>query len=116
MRLVLLTGAAFALIVGCSNPAGGDTCGASGADVVIDAQDVGGFSPATVTVTAGQLVCWQNLGTKTHTVTTTTPASDTIDGTLAPHYLVTHVFSRTGSDISYHCTYHSTETGLVQVR
>jgi plastocyanin len=109
--------AALAIGAACSTTSGGDTCRASGADVVIDAQDAGGFSPAAVTVTARQLVCWQNLGTITHSVTTVTPASDTIDLSLAPHFLVTHTFGTAGSDISYYCSYHrATETGVIHVR
>ena len=117
MRLAFLFLAA-ALVIGlaCNNLTGGNTCKAVAADVSIDARDQGGFSPTPVTVSSVDRVCWQNLGTITHTVTTVVPATDTIDEALPPDAVFDHVFSTRGSDIHYYCKYHPAETGLIQVR
>jgi plastocyanin len=118
MQRSLWCGAALvvAAALACNNPSGGDTCKSVGANVTIDAHDQGGFTPTPITVTAGQSVCWQNLGSVTHTVTTVLPATDTVDAALPPGALFVHTFS-TITDINYYCVYHqATEQGVLHVR
>ena len=117
MRIALLLAAGWASVLACNNPSGGNTCKSIGADVTIDVGDQGGFSPNPVTITAGQRVCWENVGTITHTVTTLVPATDSINEALPPNAVFDHTFSRKGADVNYYCAYHQqTEQGLIQVR
>ncbi|HEX4573530.1 MAG TPA: hypothetical protein VH158_00265 [Gemmatimonadales bacterium] len=90
---------------------GGNTCAGVVAQQVINATDNQTFVPASVTVTAGQTVCWQNQGTLTHSVT-----HDTIDVALPPNYVYVETMGKAGVNLSYHCRYHSSMTGLIAVR
>ena len=72
------------------------------------------FSPATVTITAGDSVTWTNNTSSTpHTSTSDTGAWDsgTIDGGAS----FTHTFSTAGT-FAYHCNFHPQMTGTVVVQ
>jgi plastocyanin len=118
MRRTLLCAAALMLAVGlaCNNPSGGNSCRSVAADVTIVIRDAGGFSPTPVLVSKGQVVCWENPGSVTHSVVTSVPATDTVDGVLPPNSLIEHTFNQAPSDITYHCGYHPAEQGTIQVR
>ena len=107
----------------CNNPNGtGGGCSTTGADVTINAQDNLTFDKPSLTISKGQEVCWQNLGTAFHTVTATSavPADSNwtaaaFDHQLNPGLIVSHVFSTVG-DYSYHCSIHAGMTGTISVR
>lgn len=65
-----LLGAGVAVGVACSNPTGnGNGCGGNGTNVVtITAHDNHTFTPLNATVSVGQQICFQNLGSVVHTV------------------------------------------------
>jgi plastocyanin len=80
---------------------------------LVQMQPANAFAPLSVTVSAGQTVTWQNVGTVPHTTTSDTPAWDI---TLNPGQTYTRTFSTaTGSPFTYHCTIHPTMTGTVVV-
>jgi plastocyanin len=110
------------LLMACSGEPGGQGsgCQSTGADQTISGQDNNTFDRPNVTITKGDRVCWQNLGTVAHTVTAEFNASDTtwnIDGQLNPDLVVLKTFSTIG-DYFYHCTFHraSGMTGVIHVR
>jgi plastocyanin len=79
-----------------------------------------GFSPATITVTAGSTVTWTNTGTVIHSVTAdgggfdsspTCPTGPCID----PGSSYSHVFTTAGT-FTYHCRVHSNMHGTVIVK
>jgi plastocyanin len=118
MPRCLWCAAAIVVAVGlaCNNPSGGNSCRSVAADVTIDIHDAGGFSPTPVLVNKGQVVCWENPGSVTHSVITSVPATDTINEVLPPNTLFEHTFTQAPSDITYHCGYHPTEQGVITVR
>jgi LPXTG-motif cell wall-anchored protein len=59
------------------------------------------FSPATITIKAGDTITWTNAGTIPHTAT----GSGFDSGTLNPGQSFSHTFTSVGT-ISYHCTFH----------
>ena len=74
------------------------------------------FSPAGITVPVNAIVKWTNLDSTTHTVTSTTvPTNGTFDSQLNPGASVCMKFSSAGS-FSYHCSIHTTMTGMVTVQ
>lgn len=76
-----LLGAGVAVGVACSSePTGnGNGCGGNGANVVvITAHDNFTFTPPSVTVNAGQQICFQNLGSVVHTVDPDSVPQDSI--------------------------------------
>jgi plastocyanin len=91
----------------------GNNCRANGADIVIDTRDAGAFEPQSIQVQVGQEVCWQNLGTVSHTITADEP-DDSIDVVLPPTFIYSHGFGII-RDFNYHCTTHG-ESGVVKVR
>jgi plastocyanin len=105
----------------CSgDPAGqGNGCQSTGADVTINAQDNLTFDKPSVPISKTQSVCWQNLGTTTHTVTAdpALPADTTwtINSTLTSNIGVLRSFGTVG-DYPYHCAFHAGMRGLIQVR
>lgn len=114
LTLPILTVIAGATILAaCDEPSGGNTCASVGG-VPVDAQDNQTFVPSPVTITAPEKVCWQNLGTLTHTITGDL-VSDSIDITLPPNYTFSRSFPQ-GKDFAYHCRFHTGMTGLVQSR
>ncbi len=120
--LVLAAGVAVALA--CGNPSGeGNGCAGTGAQIVINAQD-NQFVPARVTISKGQTVCWQNVGSAQHTVTATSVSlttdsswsADSVNQTLQPHSgIFIRTFSLQNANYFYKCTLHN-ETGEIDVR
>ena len=116
--------AGVAVALACGNPAGeGNGCAGTGAQFVINAQDNQTFTPQITTVTHGESVCWQNLGSIAHTVTATTVSpvdsswsADSVNLQLNPGSLVLRTFSRAGYNYFYKCSIHPTMTGEIQVR
>lgn len=108
------------VFMACSEPGGeGNGCQSTAADQTLNALDNLTFDRPNVTITAGERVCWQNLGSVNHTVTAEPNISDstwTIDGQLNPNLVVLKTFPKIG-DYSYHCTFHqATMTGVIHVR
>lgn len=109
--LTVVVGAA--ILAACDEPSGGNTCASTGAPTV-DARNDSTFLPASLTITPGQRVCWQNLTSLTHTMTSNVVA-DSIDITLPPNFTFTQGFG-TVQDFNYHCRFHPGMVGLIQVR
>jgi len=61
------------------------------------------FSPATITVTAGTTITWQNFDNIVHTSTSDSTGWNT--GDIQPGASKTAVFNTQGT-FKYHCTYH----------
>ena len=124
-RLLTAVVIAGVLVTGwsCGNPSGqGNGCASTGAKVTINAQDNQTFDKPAVTVTKGDRVCWQNFGTKAHTVTATSASpADTnwttaaFDRQLNPDQVVIANFGNVGNYF-YHCVLHPGMTGEVDVR
>ena len=118
MKIVLLGMCATAALVAfaaCDTPSGGNTCG-SVAGVPVDATDDSSFVPTPVQITPTQRVCWQNLGTLTHSITADDLLADSIDITLPPNFTYSTSWGTAGKDFSYHCRFHTGMTGVVHVR
>jgi amicyanin len=71
------------------------------------------YSPATVTITAGDTVTWTNEDAVVHTATSTTGAFDTGDLAQGESYSVTFTTSGT---YAYLCTPHPSMTGQIVVQ
>jgi len=81
----------------------------------VDAVGTTSFNPATVTITANQVVRWTNTSGVAHTVTSTTvPANGTFDAALANNSSVCLKFTSAGA-FNYRCNIHPVMTGLVTV-
>ena len=121
MNLGIPVALSTVLLMACSDPGGqGSGCQSTGADQTINGQDSRTFDRPNVTITRGERVCWQNLGTVPHTITAEFNASDTtwnIDGQLNPNLVVLKTFTTIG-DYNYHCTFHQASgmTGVIHVR
>jgi len=122
-RIGLMLIAVLGVGLACkSSPSGnGNDCKTTTASVIIDAQDNLSFSIPSATVSVGQSVCWQNLGSMAHTVTSDPTASDTtwhFEAQLNPNYVVISTFSKVNVDYSYHCRFHQAQgmTGVIHVR
>ncbi len=113
MKLALFAGLALGLLAACDKNGTGNTCVSTGA-ITVDMKDDSTYVPASVTITPTQKVCWQNLGTVTHTMTSDV-VTDSIDITLPPDYTYTKGFG-TVQDFNYHCRFHPGMTGAVHVR
>jgi plastocyanin len=79
-----------------------------------------GFSPATITVTAGTTVTWTNTGGVIHSVTSDTGAFDSSPSCPAgacinPGSSYSHVFATAGT-FAYHCRVHSNMHGTIIVK
>ena len=73
------------------------------------------FSPAVITVTAGTVVTWTNLGSYAHTTTSDVGSLDPWDsGSLSTNGTFTRTFNTPGT-YGYHCTIHPTMQGTVVV-
>ena len=70
------------------------------------------FSPSSITIAPGDTVTWTNSDSTTHTVTGNNGSWGS--GGLANGQTYTHQFNETG-DYSYHCSIHSSMTGIVHV-
>jgi len=108
---------------GCSgDPAGqGNGCQSTSPDVTINARDNNTFDPPSPTISATEIVCWQNFGTASHTVTSDpslpAPPDSTwnLNATLNSNTVVSRAFSTVG-DYPYHCTFHPGMQGTIFVR
>jgi len=124
-QICLLLGGALVVGLGCkSTPSGNGTgCKSTAATQTIEAGDNQTFTPSSPTISRGQSVCWENLGTASHTVTALVTVSygttvDTLwnsDAQLNPDLVVLAAFNTTGN-YPYHCRIHSGMTGVIQVR
>ena len=82
------------------------------------------FGPDSITISAGQAVEWSNSGPSTHTVTSNTgawnsatlapPSGTDPYGGMASGGSFTRTFATAGT-YHYHCSIHSTMTGVVVV-
>ena len=107
------------LVAGCSKSSGPSSpYGASSAPVppsqpntVVMANVA--FSPASITVSAGTMITWQNNDGVNHTSTSDNGVWDT--GTVAPGQSKTTVFNTKGT-FPYHCNVHPMMTGTVIVQ
>ncbi len=107
-----------------STPSGnGSGCKTTTAAQTIEAADNLTFSPSSPTISRGQSVCWENLGSTSHTVTALVTVSNgtkvdtlwAIDAQLNPDLVVLAVFDTLGN-YPYHCRIHQGMTGVIQVR
>ena len=89
-------------------------CANSGAADTVSATDSYAFAPASVTITVGQSVCWQNTGLLIHTVTDNATNGVRFNGNLPGGQTFVHTFTFGGS-FSYHCNNHLNMTGTVTV-
>ena len=122
---VLTVAAGVVAALSCGNPSGeGNGCAGTGASIVISAQDNQTFVPNVVTISAGQSVCWQNNGSKAHTVTATSVTGvndsswtqDSVNAQLNNGSLFLRAFSRINGNYFYKCSIHIGMTGEIQVR
>jgi len=115
MRILRFIGvAALVAFAACSKSiygggGGGSPCAGQGADVVVSATSVLTFSPESILITTGKKVCWQNVASFDHTVTSDT--GTVLGSTLAGGTFYTHTFGSTGT-VTYHCTIHQS-SGMV---
>jgi len=98
---VRVTAAGVACSDDSTGPAG--ACAGRGADFVVDGTDGLRFSPANLTIAAGQTVCWQNRGTQFHTVTS--DDGTTFNSNLGAGAFFVRTFATAGS-FPYHCIPH----------
>jgi plastocyanin len=121
MRVIgLVLGAALVVGLACkSTPSGnGSGCKSTGANVTIDITN-SGFANPNVTISPGQKVCWENVGTLTHSITADPTLADTswhLDATIGTDQAVLYPFSISPVNYAYHCRFHAGETGVVQTR
>ena len=89
-----------------------DLCAGSGAAVTVTAADNYTFTPASITVSSGQSVCWQNTGHLNHTVI---DAGGRFSFSLPAGQTVVYTFLGTQPSYVYRCGIHSTMTGTTTV-
>ena len=112
--LAALTALALSACFGIGPPPPGTVAGvARVVHVLDDPVNVGDFSPATVTITAGQSVAWINDSGDWHSVTFVGPGMPNLRS-LPPKGVWVHTFPRPGV-FRYHCLYHSPMEGTVVV-
>ena len=114
MKVLIGAALVVAFLAACDKAGTGNTCVSTGA-VVVDAKDNQTFDPASLQITQTQSVCWQNLGTLTHSITSDNVLADSIDITLPPDFTFTKGFG-TIQDFSYHCRFHAGMVGVIHVR
>ena len=95
-----------------SSTAPAQSCGSSGASANINATGSLNFSPKSATITHGQSVCWENVATFTHTVTSDDGTS--FDTNLPAGNRFIYTFANPGT-FTYHCKIHSGMTGTITV-
>lgn len=106
-------GSVVLALAACSNSTGTTaSCANSGAAVTVRAVGTTAFSPDSVSITAGESVCWENTTGVNHTVTADDGTS--FDSALPNGGTYIHVFSAAGTS-AYHCTIHPVMTGKVTV-
>ncbi len=113
MRMVYVAGVAIALMAAAckSSTSVANSCGSSGANANANTTSSNNFSPATITITAGQKVCWQNSSAVAHTVTDDGGAFDI---NLPVGNIYVHTYATAGT-FPYHCKIHAGMTGTVVV-
>ena len=136
MRSILGFGVGIAVLgaAACSSSTSvAGACSGSGAAATVSATDGLVFSPASVPITHGQSVCWQNTGTIAHTVTSNDNGTS-FNSNLAAGQTFLHGFASVSSDsptsaagrmfvitfaapgsFPYHCTVHPSMTGAITV-
>ena len=131
MRINLVIGLGFAAlaVTACGNSTTvAGPCSGTGAATTINATDSRAFSPGNATITHGQTVCWQNIGTVPHTVTSDDYASPNVSAaprafanvpsgftsSLPPGQAFAHTFPTAGS-VPYNCMNHPGMTGTITV-
>jgi len=114
MRVLLAVGVGLSLlaVAACSSSptSTANSCGNSGANANVNTTSSNNFSPASVTVTHGQTVCWQ-AGNVLHTVTDNGGA---FDSDLPVGQIFVHMYATAGT-YPYHCKIHAGMTGTVIV-
>jgi len=129
INLVIGLGLAALAVTACGNSTTvAGPCSGTGAATTINATDSRAFSPGNATITHGQTVCWQNIGTVLHTVTSDDYASPNVSAaprsfasvpsgftsSLPPGQAFAHTFPTAGS-VLYHCMNHPGMTGTITV-
>ena len=118
MRTTLALVAVLALpVVSCSDSTSPtDLCAPSGAAARVSAGDNLAFTPSSVTIKVGQMVCWQNTGNMNHTTTQTVSAGQIPlwNGNLPPGQTFVFTINYAGT-WAYHCNQHSNMTATVIV-
>jgi plastocyanin len=91
-------------------------CAPSGAAATVSAGNNLAFTPSSVTITVGQMVCWQNTGNMTHTATQTVGAGQIplFSGNLPPGQTFVFTINFAGT-WAYHCNQHANMMGTVVV-
>ena len=114
MRTILgfVVPAVLLAAVACgSSTSPASSCGSSGANANANTTSSNQFSPATITITHGETVCWQNSSSVAHTVTDDGGAFD-VNLPVGNIYL--HTYPTAGT-FTYHCKIHAGMTGTVKV-
>ncbi len=97
----VIVGAVGLFTVGAAVPAGATTHTVSIVDFA--------FTPATLTVQAGDTVVWTNHGAVAHTVTADDGSFNS--GTINPGQTFSHTFA-TATTVPYHCAFHGAAGGV----
>src|SRR5262245_16303130 len=105
-------GVGLAAALGCSSTGPGQSCDGSGAAADVSATSSNTFSPAEVTIQAGQSVCWKNTDSANHTVTADVGGFDAV---LTGGGVFIRTISVPGA-YPYHCELHPGMVGLVTVQ
>lgn len=71
------------------------------------------FQPSSITVSVGTTVTWHNMGSVTHTVTSTSGLFNS--GNISPGGTFPFTFENAGT-YTYHCSIHTSMTGTVIVQ
>jgi len=117
MRSSIIVGACFVVIAAatCGSPTSlPNPCGNSGAAATVSATDAITFTPGSVTIMHGQSVCWQNVGTVSHTVADNATDGTIFNSNLPAGQIFVHTFPSAGS-FGYHCNIHSSMGGTITV-
>lgn len=91
-------------------------CAPSGAAATVSAGDNLAFTPSSVTVAVGQLVCWQNTGNMTHIVSEAVPigGQPLFYSNLPSGQAYVYRINFSGS-FNYRCNQHANMTGTLIV-
>lgn len=102
----------FAVVVGALAAAVGQVgCSGGSSDAAKVSITDSGFTPAEVSIRAGQTIAWTNDGTTQHTVTW----GDVDSGGIAQGDTYSHTFEQAGT-YDYFCRYHPSQKGTVTVQ
>jgi len=117
MRSTIAVGVCFVLTAAAacgSSTSPPNLCANSGAAATASATDAIAFTPGSVTITHGQSVCWQNVGTVAHTVADNATNGSLFNSNLPAGQMFVHTFPSAGS-FGYHCNIHSSMSGTITV-